>query len=73
MDETENILVFVMRKLNTSRSRLTEISKASGVPYHTLTKIAQGVVADPRVSTVQRLVDYFRSLPPAEAPATTER
>jgi len=35
------------------------IARDSGVPFSTLTKIAQGSVKDPGVHTVQRLADYF--------------
>lgn len=55
----EPILTFVRRKLDESRGTWGEVAQVSGVPYHTLTKIAQGQVPDPRISTVQRLVDYF--------------
>ena len=59
MSTIEPILIFVRRKLDESRGQWVEVSRESGVPYHTLTKIAQGQVEDPRVSTMQRLVDYF--------------
>lgn len=59
MNDTEPILTTVMRLLGASRGKLPEIAMASGVPYHTLVKIAQGTVTDPRVSTVQRLMDHF--------------
>lgn len=55
----EPILSFVRRKLEESRGQWVEVSRISGVPYHTLTKLAQGQVEDPRISTVQRLVDHF--------------
>lgn len=61
MNSTESILVGVRRELARTRGRWAEVAKSSGVPYHTLTKIAQGTVADPRISTVQLLVDYFAS------------
>ncbi|VVD76604.1 hypothetical protein PEP31012_00875 [Pandoraea eparura] len=35
------------------------IARDSGVPYHTVVKVASGRVTDPRVSTVQALHDYF--------------
>lgn len=41
-----------------------QVSRDSGVPYHTLVKIAQGTVPNPRIDTVQRLMNYFG----AEAP-----
>lgn len=59
MNTNEAILAFVHRKLEESRGQWAQVSRTSGVPYHTLTKIAQGQVDDPRISTVQRLVDYF--------------
>lgn len=55
----EPILIFVRRRLEEVRGSWVEVSRASGVPYHTLTKIAQGQVEDPRISTVQALVDHF--------------
>lgn len=55
----EPILTFVRRKLDESRGEWVEISRVSGVPYHTLTKIAQGATPNPRIETVQRLVDFF--------------
>jgi predicted transcriptional regulator len=58
----EPILSFVRRRLDEVRGHWVEVSRESGVPYHTLTKIAQGQVPDPRISTVQRLVDYFNGV-----------
>ena len=59
--EEESILAFVKRRLEESRGYWPQISAATGVPYFTITNIIQGKVEDPRVSTVQRLVDYFRA------------
>lgn len=53
------MLAFVKQKLEERRGGWQRIADDSGVPYHTLTKIAQGVVDDPRIRTVQRLADYF--------------
>jgi len=36
-----------------------QIAAESGVPFSTVTKIAQGTVSDPSVHTVQKLHDYF--------------
>ncbi len=58
MSNVESILVAVRRQLGETKGRWASVAEQSGVPYHTLTKIAQGKV-DPRVSTVQRLVDHF--------------
>ncbi len=59
MNSNESILAGVRRDLTRTRGTWTKVAQSSGVPYHTLVKIAQGTVLDPRVSTVQRLVDYF--------------
>lgn len=69
MSSTETILAGVCRDLARTRGRWTEVAKDSGVPYHTLVKIAQGAVTDPRIGTIQLLVDYFArsNAPAAEA------
>jgi transcriptional regulator with XRE-family HTH domain len=36
-----------------------QVAEGAGVPFSTVTKIAQGVVTDPSVHTVQKLHDYF--------------
>ena len=35
------------------------VAAGSGVPYSTVSKIAQGVVKEPSVHTIQRLADFF--------------
>ncbi|MFZ3120055.1 MAG: hypothetical protein WA159_17275 [Variovorax sp.] len=55
----ETIMTAVQRGLAASRGQWVQVSRHSGVPYHTLIKIAQGHVSNPRIETVQRLVDYF--------------
>lgn len=59
----EPILSFVKRRLEEKRGSWVDVARDSGVPYHTLTKIAQGQVENPRIETVQRLVDYFHDQP----------
>ncbi|MFM0391213.1 hypothetical protein [Paraburkholderia phytofirmans] len=66
----EKMLDAVLRQLAETRGTWPEISERSGVPYQTLTKIACRIHADPRVSTVQSLFDYFAGRP--EHPSTTE-
>lgn len=56
----ENLLDYLKAKLEASRGQWPAISKATGVPYFTITNLAQGKVEDPRLSTAQRLIDYFR-------------
>jgi len=59
MSTAEPILAAVRRQLGATKGQWTSVAEQSGVPYHTLVKIAQGAVANPRVGTVQRLVDHF--------------
>ena len=35
------------------------VARRSGVPYHTLRKIATGETADPKISTVEKLQAYY--------------
>lgn len=61
---TENrFFAYVQERLPapSDRQRLEEIATGSGVPYHTLLKIAKGETVDPRVSTVESLADYFKA------------
>lgn len=62
----------VMDCLRARRIPQRRVAAEAGVPFSTVTKIAQGVVADPSVHTVQRLYDYFRDqglTPDADADA----
>lgn len=43
--------------LAATKGKWPEVSQRSKVPYSTITKLFQGVIPDPRVSTVQRLLD----------------
>lgn len=55
---------YVRRKLpaGDDKAGLETVAKGSGVPFHTLLKIAKGKTADPRTSTVSRLAVYYRAL-----------
>ena len=66
----EPILTFVRRRLDSSRGDWPAIAASSGVPYHTLTKIAQGTVENPRINTVQQLLDFFQALDRGESSLT---
>ena len=59
MQSQINIYEFVMERLRAKKFPQTKVAMETGVPYSTLTKIAQGVVTDPSVKTVQKLYDYF--------------
>jgi predicted transcriptional regulator len=47
--------------LKNQKAELERVAKGSGVPYNTLIKLANGATEDPRVSTVNRLVIYYRA------------
>lgn len=53
------IYEFVMANLRAKAIPQRTVAAGSGVPYSTVTKIAQGSVKDPGVHTVQRLADFF--------------
>jgi hypothetical protein len=57
----EPVINQVRQALDRSRGSWAQVSLSSGVPYHTITKIAQRRVTNPRVDTCQRLLDYFRA------------
>lgn len=55
----ERIFVFVKRRLDESKGRWPDVAKGAGIPISTVRKIARGQIADPAVSKVQELADYF--------------
>ena len=55
----DSILEGVIRDLDAARGSWPQISRDTGVPYFTITNIAQRRVENPGVQTVQKLVDYF--------------
>lgn len=55
------IFEYVLTGLERTKGRWPAVAEASGVPYKTLTKIAQREIADPGVSHIQKLADYFHS------------
>jgi hypothetical protein len=57
----QNLHQFVLAQLEARRGDWVSIARESGVPYNTITKIAQGAIVDPRVSKLQRLANYFRA------------
>ena len=60
--KTEPLLDYVLRKLAENKGLHVEISKATGIPYGTLAKIAQRTTANPGVNHVQALADYLRGV-----------
>jgi predicted transcriptional regulator len=69
MDTSTTIYEFVMTHLRAKAIPQKQIARDSGVPFSTLSKIAQGAVKDPGVHTVQRLADYFANQSQAKASA----
>lgn len=61
------IFEYVLAGLERTKGRWPAVAEASGVPYKTLTKIAQREIIDPGVSHVQKLADYFRAMDEAAA------
>lgn len=51
----------VLEKLEATKGCWPEVAQKSGVSIRTLSKIARKEIKDPRISTVQRLADYFES------------
>ena len=50
----------LMTHLNGCRLRdLEEVAQVSGVPFHTIAKIKRGETTNPRIETVERLLNYF--------------
>lgn len=59
MCDTDNMLAAVRQRLNSKHGEWPRISRATEVPYSTLAKIAQGVVVNPRIGTVQALYNHL--------------
>lgn len=55
------IYEFVMQQLEFAKGKWPEVSAGSGVSKRTIEKIARKEIADPGVSHVQALADYFRN------------
>lgn len=53
---------FVMANLRARRIPQRRVAVESGVPFSTLTKIAQGQTKHPSVHSIQALADYFQKL-----------
>jgi predicted transcriptional regulator len=58
----EGLLHYIRERLPAPNEKeaLEKIAKGADVPFHTLLKIANGATEDPRVSTVENLLRYFR-------------
>lgn len=58
----EPLLTSVVRCLQEAKGSWARISRETGLPYSTIVRIAQGKVKDPRIGTLQPLIDYFCSI-----------
>ena len=58
MHERLPLLDQALRYLTATKNQWPRVSAQSGVPYSTITKVFQRVIRDPRISTVQRLLDH---------------
>lgn len=54
-----NLYGYVRQCLLAKRITQRRIAAGSGVPYSTVSKIAQDAVKNPSVHTIQRLADFF--------------
>lgn len=68
MDTSQNIYTVVMQCLHEKRVPQRRIAAGSGVPFSTLTKIAQGQIKAPNVHHVQALYDYFQKVGATDCP-----
>jgi transcriptional regulator with XRE-family HTH domain len=62
MDTTTDLYAFVMGELRAKRIPQRQVACESGVPFSTVTKIAQGQTKDPAYSTIRRLANYFEKV-----------
>lgn len=54
------VMPFILQKLKEHRGSLPEkVCAPTGIPYGTLAKIINGQVANPRIGTVEKLLDLF--------------
>lgn len=59
MDTSTKLYDIVMANLRAKRIPQRRVADASGVPFSTLTKIAQGQIKAPSIHHIQRLYDFF--------------
>lgn len=60
MNTLPSLYGYVMAWLRSRAIPQREVARGSEVPLLTVTKIAQDVIANPSVPTIQKLYDYFR-------------
>lgn len=60
MNTPPKLYDFVMDALRAKTVPQKVVALMSGVPYSTVTKIAQGDIKNPGVHTVQQIADFFQ-------------
>ena len=56
---------YVLDQLERRKGSWLEISEHADVPYFTISKIASRTTKDPKISTIQKLANYFTQNPKA--------
>lgn len=65
-----NLLEELRGAIDASDKTLKVIAAETGVPYHTLTKVAAGRRTNPRLSTIGPLLAYFGMAPTVSSAAS---
>lgn len=73
MNTQTSMYEYVMASLAEKRIPQRTVAIGAGVPFSTLTKIAQGNIKAPNVHHVQALHDYFRKVGAGETATEVER
>lgn len=72
MDYPINLYEYVMARLDEKSIPQRAVAAGSGVPFSTVSKIAQRSVKEPSVHTIQRIYDYFQRISAPIATVNTE-
>lgn len=56
----ETLHQYVLKKLESTKGRWSEVAEGSGVSKRTVEKIARREIEDPGVSHIEKLARYFR-------------
>jgi transcriptional regulator with XRE-family HTH domain len=56
----ESLHEYVLRHLEDSKGRWSEVAEGAGVSKRTLEKIARREIEDPGISHIEKLANYFR-------------
>lgn len=60
--KTENMLGYVVRKLNDKAFNCSEAARRTELGRSTLSELATGKAVNPSLAVVQKLYDHFKSL-----------